>query len=180
MKASADPIPPAPDGTPVAIGLGANLDQPRQAIQEAIEGLQAGGVAALRCAPLYSTRPVDCDPGTPDFINTVAVGQWRGTPLALLALCQAIEERLGRPREHSRRAARVIDLDVLLVGELCLDVARLTLPHPGLRRRLFVLVPLADVAPDWRLPPTFETAAACRDRALQAPGVAAWGRPCQG
>jgi 2-amino-4-hydroxy-6-hydroxymethyldihydropteridine diphosphokinase len=163
----------------VAIGLGANLDRPEVAIRRALALLRAGGVAALRSAPLYTTRPLDCEAGTPDFLNTVACGSWRGSPLALLTLCQAIERRLGRPAEHSRRAARAIDLDILLFGERRLASARLTIPHPRLRQRLFVLVPLADLEPEWRLPPTLETASVCRDRALQAPGAASWGRPCQ-
>lgn len=160
----------------MAIGLGANLGNPRQAIQMAVALLRTGGVQAVQCAPLYVTRPVDCEAGTPDFLNTVACGWWRGSPLALLALCRGIERRLGRPARHSSHAARTVDLDLLLVGERRLDSVLLTLPHPRLRQRLFVLVPLAELVPDWRLPPALETVAACRDRALQAAGAEPWGR----
>jgi 2-amino-4-hydroxy-6-hydroxymethyldihydropteridine diphosphokinase len=164
----------------VAIGIGANRGNPLDAITQALEQLRRGGVLRLRRAPLYRTRPVACDPETPEFVNTAVTGLWRGSPLALLALCQAIEQALGRPAAHSSRAARELDLDVLLVGERWLDSAALTVPHPRLTQRLFVLVPLAEIAPDWRLPPTLETVAACRDRLLQEPGAELWGRPCDG
>ncbi len=164
----------------VALGIGANLGDPLQAIMQALEGLQRGGLLSLRRAPLYRTRPVDCDAATPEFLNTAATGLWPESPEALLALCQRLEQSLGRPATHSSRTARVLDLDVLLVGERQLDTPTLIVPHPRLQRRLFVLVPLADIAPDWRIPPTLETVAACRDRALQEPGAETWGRACAG
>jgi 2-amino-4-hydroxy-6-hydroxymethyldihydropteridine diphosphokinase len=161
----------------IALGIGANLGEPLGAIAEALAQLQRGGVRELRRAPLYRTRPVDCDPATPDFVNTAATGLWRGSPTALLALCHAIERSLGRPPVHSSQAARVLDLDVLLVGERQVESAALVVPHPRLTQRLFVLVPLADLTPEWRIPPTLETVAACRDRLLQQPGAEHWGRP---
>lgn len=167
-------------GVPVALGIGANLDDPLQAIAQALEELRRGGLLDLRRAPLYQTRPVDCEPGTPEFVNTAATGLWRGSPRALLGLCRATEQSLGRPALHSSRRARVLDLDVLLIGERRLASAVLTVPHPRLTQRLFVLVPLAELAPDWRVPPTLETVAACRDRLLQEPGAELWGRPCEG
>lgn len=164
----------------VALGIGANLSAPLQAITQALAGLQRGGLLSLRRAPLYRTRPVGCDAGTPEFLNTAATGLWPGSPPALLALCQRLEQSLGRPAAHSSRAARVLDLDVLLVGELQLDTPALIVPHPRLTQRLFVLVPLADLAPDWRIPPGLETVAACRDRALREPGAEHWGERCDG
>ncbi len=165
---------------PVAIGIGANVGDSLQAIAAALELLRRGGVLNLRRAPLYQTQPVDCDTGTAEFLNTVATGEWGGSPRGLLALCQATERSLGRPAAHSSRAARVLDLDVLLIGERQLAAAVLTVPHPRLTQRLFVLVPLAEIAPDWRIPPTLETVAACRDRALQQPGAEHWGAPHPG
>ncbi len=164
----------------VALGLGANLGCPEEHIRKALSDLAEGGLEEVRCAPLYVTRPVDCDAGTPEFLNTVVCGWWRGSARELLALCRRIEERLGRPRVHSRRAARVIDVDLLLVGEERLSEPGLEVPHPALRDRLFVLVPLADLAPDWRLPPGMETVAEARDRALRAPGAEGWGRRYEG
>lgn len=161
----------------VAIGIGANLGEPLQAIATALLHLQRGGVLGLCRAPLYRTRPVGCDPDTPDFVNSAATGLWRGSPLALLALCRGIEQSLGRPATRSSRAARVLDLDVLLIGELELSSATLAVPHPRLTQRPFVLVPLADLAPQWRIPPTLDTVAACRDRVLREPGAEHWGRP---
>ena len=163
-------------GAPVALGLGANLEEPVRAIAAAVEALRRGGVGDLRVAPFYRTTAVDCEPGTADFVNTVVVGRWRGSPLALLALCQAVETALGRPACHSSRLARAIDVDILLIGEHCLESAALTVPHPRLSRRLFVLVPLAEIAPEWRIPPTLESVASCRDRLLAAAGGQAWGK----
>jgi 2-amino-4-hydroxy-6-hydroxymethyldihydropteridine diphosphokinase len=164
----------------VALGIGANLGEPRTAIAQALERLRQGGLGHLRRAPLYRTCPVDCDPGTPDFINTAVTGRWPESPQALLALCRAVEEALGRPARRSSRAPRVLDLDVLLFGEDMVDSPALTIPHPRLQQRLFVLVPLAEIAPHWRIPPTLETVARCRDRALQEPGAESWGQPCPG
>ena len=140
-------------GIPVAVGLGANMGKPVQAIRDACALLSRGGVLYPKMSPLYQTAPVACEPGTPPFLNAVVVGRWGGEATSLLRLCQKIERRLGRPRQHSSRVARVIDVDVLLFGRDVVDEERLVVPHPQLRDRLFVLAPLRDVAPGWRVPP---------------------------
>ena len=156
-----------------AIGLGANLGRPVVAVRRAAALLREGGLEPLRLSALYRTRAENCVPGTPDFVNAVLTGAWRWSAADLLALCQAIERQMGRPPQHSSRESRVIDLDILLLGERQVRSDSLTVPHPRLLQRSFVLVPLAEVAPEWRIPPTGETAAAAARRLSEtSPGPA--------
>ena len=136
---------------PVAIGLGANLGDPLTAIHEAVRRLTAGGLGAVRLSPLFETSPVDCVPGTPLFINAVVIGEWTGSPARLLRLCRQVERQLGRPVRHSRREARVIDVDILLIGNRVVAVSGLDAPHPRLLARRFALEPLACLAPEWEI-----------------------------
>ena len=161
----------------VALGLGANRGDPAQAIANAIRLLTGGGLLQARCSPLYQSRPVNCEPGTPPFVNAALTARWGDTPAALLDLCQRVETRLGRPRQHSSREARVIDIDLLLFADRVIEKRTLTVPHPRLRERLFVLAPLHDLAPGWRIPPDQtpvteiyrhrRAATPCPDRAVQ-------------
>ena len=153
---------------PVAIGLGSNLGDPAANLREAFRRLAAGGLAGARLSPLYLTEPEECHPGTPDFLNAAVTGRWTGSPDALKTLCQTLERDLGRAAVHDSRAARTLDLDLLLFGTRELRTPQLTIPHPRLAGRLFVLVPLADLAPDWPVPGTGRTVAGlladCRRR----------------
>lgn len=162
-------------GLPAAIGIGANLGDAAAAIEQAVAGLAHGGLEGLRRAALYRTRPVGCAADTPPFLNTAVIGRWRGSPVLLLALCRRLEVALGRPAYRQADSCRAIDLDLLLVGQRCLDDAVLTLPHPRLTARLFVLEPLAEIAPEWVVPLTGRTVAAWRDLARSEPGAAGWG-----
>lgn len=137
----------------MAIGLGANLDDPRGAIRRAAADLAAGGLEDRQLSGFWVTAPEDCVPGTPDFVNAAVIGSWRGSAPELRALCKEIELRAGRPAAHSSREARVVDLDLLLFGNQEIHLPELTVPHPRLRQRRFALAPLAELAPDWRLPP---------------------------
>jgi len=110
----------------------------------------------LELASLYRTEPVSEFP-QPDFLNTVAVGRSAEAPEALFEVGRRLERELGR-RERPRNAPREIDLDLLFVGQERRDTTSLTLPHPRLRERRFVLVPLAEVLPDYPLPPDGATA----------------------
>ena len=141
------------NSTRVALGLGANLGSPEQAIRRAVHALERGGLQCVHASSLYATQAVDCLPGTPPFVNAAVTGSWEGSPEGLLALCQEIELQTGRPREHSSHESRVLDIDVLLWASECLSLAGLTVPHPRLQGRLFVLVPLEEIAPQWRVPP---------------------------
>lgn len=148
------------------IGLGANLGDARQTIEAAIQTLrESSGVLALRQAPLYSSDPVDAQ--GPVFINTVVAVDTTLDPLPLLDLLQAIEQEHGRERPY-RNAPRTLDLDVLLYGERTIDTPRLSVPHPRMHQRAFVLRPLQDLAPDLQLAQgNFTTLlAGCHDQKL--------------
>ncbi len=140
------------DASRVALALGANQGEPEAAFRRAAELLEAGGFTVEKQSAVYRTAAVDCAPGTPDFSNAALVGRWPGSPAALLQLTQAIEIQLGRPAVHAYHASRTMDLDIILFGNLRLASAELTLPHPRARQRAFVLLPLAEIAPEMRFP----------------------------
>ena len=143
---------PGNEGAAIAfIGLGSNLADPlvqvRQALAE-LETIPATRVTAR--SSFYRTSPVGYLQ-QPDFINAVASVQTTLEPQALLAALLAIEDRHGRKRAM-RNAPRTLDLDLLLYGEEVLDRDGLTLPHPRLHERAFVLAPLAEIAPGAMVP----------------------------
>jgi 2-amino-4-hydroxy-6-hydroxymethyldihydropteridine diphosphokinase len=137
--------------TAAYVALGANLGDPVAAVQAALAAL-AGlpDSRVVRASSLYRTAPVGLH-HQPDFINAVAALETALAPEALLDALFAIEEGFGRVRA-AKNGPRTIDLDLLLHGDLELAQPRLTLPHPRLHLRAFVLVPLAEIAPDLRLP----------------------------
>lgn len=135
------------------IGLGANLDDPVAQVERAL-----GAVAALPkttlagCSSLYLSRPMG-PADQPDYVNAVARVDTALTAPELLAALLAIERHQGRQRSASQRnAPRTLDLDLLLYGDVVRDDPDLTLPHPGAHVRDFVLVPLAQIAPDLVIP----------------------------
>lgn len=133
------------------IGLGSNLDQPRQQILTALEDLAALPLTTIRaCSSLYSSRPVGPQ-DQPDFINAVAVVSTRLSPLALLDQLQALEQRHRRVRER-HWGPRTLDLDLLLYDDQVLNLPRLVVPHPWLGERAFVVHPMLEIAPDLCLP----------------------------
>ncbi|MDY0308825.1 MAG: 2-amino-4-hydroxy-6-hydroxymethyldihydropteridine diphosphokinase [Castellaniella sp.] len=127
------------------IGLGANLGDAATTLRCAAAELAAvAGVSCLRLSPLYATAPLDSS--GPDYVNAVASLHTSLPPLDLLAVLQAIEQRHGRERPY-RNAPRTLDLDLLLYGNCAIDQPTLTVPHPRMHERAFVLRPLADLAP---------------------------------
>jgi 2-amino-4-hydroxy-6-hydroxymethyldihydropteridine diphosphokinase len=159
----------------VAIALGANLGNPALTLARAAGRLAAAGVRGVRLSDLFQTEPVDCVPGTPPFVNAALVGRWSGSAQSLLRTCQLLEAEFGRPREHSQHEARLLDLDILLVGRRRLSWPELIVPHPRMERRLFVLVPLAQLAGCWLVPGTGLTVQQLCDRELVRQGRD-WGR----
>jgi 2-amino-4-hydroxy-6-hydroxymethyldihydropteridine diphosphokinase len=137
---------------PVVIGLGGNLGDVVAAFVQA-RAMLAPIVEGMVCAPLYRTPPLLPENPPPDwhlpYANTAIAGRTAYPPLALLERLQTIEYALGR-RPSARWAPRVLDLDLLLYGTVCMASDRLTLPHPGLYTRAFALWPLDDVWPAWR------------------------------
>ena len=119
-------------------------------MRRALGDLEAA-LGPLRVAPLYRTRPVSPIP-QPDFLNTAALVRTALPPDAVLAVAKALERAAGR-RRGPRFGPRPLDIDLLLYGDLQSTAPELTLPHPRLRERRFMLEPLADLAPDWPVPP---------------------------
>lgn len=127
------------------VALGANLGDARAAVAQALRDLGTlPQTQLLRASSLYRTAPVDS--AGPDYINAVAEIRTDLSPDELLAQLQRLEQAAGRERPW-RNAPRTLDLDILLYDELQLDSATLTIPHPRMWQRAFVLVPLAEIAP---------------------------------
>lgn len=142
------------------IALGSNLGDRAlnlRCAQNAIGRLP--GVSLMSMAPAIETAPVDCPPDAPAFLNTALEVETSLSPAALLARLHAIERSLGRPLAYPRNASRLIDLDLLYVGELILNTSELTLPHPRIAGRRFVLEPLAAIRPQLILPGQQKTVA---------------------
>lgn len=132
--------------TLVYVGLGANLGEREAALRQALAALgQYPGTRVLRVSPLYGSAPVDA--GGPDYLNAVAEVATTLTPEALLQALQAIEQSAGRERPY-RNAPRTLDLDILWFGDQVIDTPTLTVPHPRMAERAFVLRPLADLVPE--------------------------------
>lgn len=132
------------------IGLGANLGDARAAIGRAAAAIAAlAGTRGWRCSSLYASAPVDA--GGPDYVNAVVALDTTLTAGELHAALRAIEDRAGRTRPY-RNAPRVLDLDLLAYAEVRIRTPELTVPHPRLHLRAFVLRPLLELAPDLELP----------------------------
>ena len=136
---------------PAYIALGSNLGEPRRQLSLALDALERlAGSEFVDCSPIYRSAAVG--PGDqPDYLNAVAAIRTRLSPVALLRALQAIESDQGRRREL-RWGARTLDLDILLYDGLVMESDLLTIPHPMLQRRNFVLYPLYDIAPQLTLP----------------------------
>jgi 2-amino-4-hydroxy-6-hydroxymethyldihydropteridine diphosphokinase len=146
----------------ILIGIGSNLaapsfTSPRDTASAAVAQLPSIGVTVMRQSRWYLSEPVPPSQ-QPWYVNGVAAVETRLDPAALLAALLALEARFGR-RRGGRNTARTLDLDLLdYEGRHCAS-ERLTLPHPRLHERRFVLAPLAEIAPDWRHPHLAATAA---------------------
>ena len=130
--------------TTVYIGLGSNRGDRKTACLRAIELLGKAG-RVVKVSSFYCTEPVGYA-DQEEFINAVVQLETELSPLALLASCHVIEDQLGRSRAV-RWGPRSIDLDILLYGDVALDSAELTIPHPLMTTRGFVLIPLSEIAP---------------------------------
>ena len=128
------------------IALGANLGEAAAVVASAIDALNRLPDTRLAArSHLYRSAPVDAQ--GPDFINAVAAVSTRLTAPDLLLALQQLEQRAGRERPY-RNAPRTLDLDLLLYGDARIDSPSLTVPHPRMMERAFVLIPLAEIAPD--------------------------------
>jgi 2-amino-4-hydroxy-6-hydroxymethyldihydropteridine diphosphokinase len=129
----------------IYLGLGSNLDDRQRNLERALQAL-APSVHLIAASPLYETAPWGYE-HQPSFLNQVAQAETSLLPLELLKYLKDIEARLGR-QPTIRYGPRLIDLDLLLYDDLLLEAPGLQIPHPRMHERAFVLVPLADLAPD--------------------------------
>ncbi|MCV2420851.1 2-amino-4-hydroxy-6-hydroxymethyldihydropteridine diphosphokinase [Paucibacter sp. DJ2R-2] len=155
------------------VGLGANLGGDLAAtLRLALRDLRAlSGCELVAVSSAYRSAPVDA--GGPDYLNAVAELRTCMEPLELLDALQAIEQAHGRERPYVN-APRTLDLDLLLYGQDQLSEARLSVPHPRLHQRAFVLKPLLELAPDLQvsgLPPLQECLLCLQDQAIECQGA---------
>ena len=128
------------------VAIGGNLGDARAAVTRAMADLGTlAGTRVVARSSLYRSAPLDAS--GPDFINAVVAIDTALSPLDLLAALQGLEEGAGRERPY-RNAPRTLDLDLLLHGDAVMDTPVLTLPHPRMTQRAFVLRPLAEIAPE--------------------------------
>ena len=128
----------------VALAFGSDMGDTHENLRLAFERLEAAGVHLAVVSRMIQSAPVDCEPGTPDFTNCVAIGKFSGSPQELLAITQHVEIDGGRPAAHSSRQARLIDIDILLFDDVNMRTAALEIPHPRMFQRAFVMEPLAE------------------------------------
>lgn len=137
----------------VGLALGSNLGNRMAHLLWAIDSLRAlaePGESFL-VSHFYETEPIDCPPGSPPFINAAIEFAYANSPDALLKVLQAMEIERGR-KDSGKNAPRPLDLDILYYGDQIHSTAYLTIPHPRLTERLFVLQPLCDICPNRILP----------------------------
>lgn len=149
---SSEPSDAADDRHRVALGLGSNRGDRAAHLAAGVRGL-GRFLEDLRSSPVYETEPLgDAYAGQRSFLNLCCVGETAMRPRALLRRLLEVESEAGRRRPAGRGAPRTLDVDLLLYGERVIDEPGLQVPHPRMPERAFVLVPLADVTPEWRHP----------------------------
>ncbi len=131
------------------LGLGSNLGDRHALLRQAAEALDWGDVSVVVRSRVYETTPVAGPDGQPDFLNQVIAVETALDARGLWERCSAVEASLGRSREHETRwGPRAIDIDVLTFGDEVVAEPDLEIPHPRIGERAFVLVPLAEIAPE--------------------------------
>ncbi len=137
---------------PVGVALGSNQGDRLEHLRAGLNWLRLKSRTPVRSSRVYETDPVGCAAGTPAFLNAVCEILSDEDPLVLLRGMRALERAQGRPEVYERNAPRTLDMDVLYAGTEVIATEELTLPHPRLIQRRFVLQPLADVRPELILP----------------------------
>lgn len=139
--------------TPVALSLGGNQGDVPANFAKAFNELELAGMKKIRLSSMYRTEPVDCPPGLDDFINAALKGSWPYSLKELFSTCKKIEKMAGREFDGSGQVkSRPLDLDIILFGNMMYSDATITVPHKNAARRLFVLIPLSEIASDWIFP----------------------------
>ncbi len=153
-----------------AIALGSNQGDSLNILESSLAALnQIPGINLQQTSSWYQTKPVGTPQAQPDYLNGCALLSAEQTPEELLAILQATEIQFGRVGKGTLQP-RTLDLDLLLYGDLVLNTPNLTIPHPRMRDRAFVLVPLAEIAPDW-IEPVSGTKIAKLLRSVDTSGV---------
>jgi 2-amino-4-hydroxy-6-hydroxymethyldihydropteridine diphosphokinase len=159
------------------VGLGSNLGDRAGHLLLAVRGMMEAGLTISRLSSIYETEPVEVTDEQPAYLNMVAqvsLAATESTPEQMLARLLSIEHALGRRRRERRRAARTVDLDLLLYADAVCDTPFLKLPHPRLPARRFALAPLAELAPDAEHPTLRQTFRRLLDAAPGDSGVRLW------
>jgi len=139
----------------IYLSLGSNLGDREAHLRKALEKLHQKGILLVRESSIYETEPVDV-PDQPEFLNLVCQVETALEPESLLAACQEIEGEMGRLR-RAIKGPRNIDIDILFYGQQIVEKPFLKIPHPAWRQRNFVLIPLAEIAPNFRDPVSDQT-----------------------
>jgi 2-amino-4-hydroxy-6-hydroxymethyldihydropteridine diphosphokinase len=137
-------------GALVYLSLGSNLGDRTANLKAAITALPSANFQVQKVSSFYETEPVDYL-DQPWFLNCVVEGETNSQPIDLLRALRAIESQLGSKKAFAKGPRR-LDIDILLFGDLSLDAPELQVPHPRMLERKFVLAPLAEIAPQLRLP----------------------------
>ena len=142
---------------PVAIGLGSNLGNRALNLNAAIYHLAQEALQNVNCSSFYNYDPVDCPPNSPRFLNAALTATTQYPAIYLLKVCKKIEKIMGRTQNYGYHENRIIDIDILTFGDLSITTESLTIPHPELTHREFVLRPLSEIAPNWTIKPHGKT-----------------------
>ena len=134
------------------LGLGSNVGDRRAHLERAVKALPQHGVAVLASSSVYETEPVGLVPDQREFFNACLRIRTQQSPEQLLDACKAVEREVGRTGSEVRHGPREIDVDLLLLDHTTHTSERLTLPHPSILQRRFVLVPLLELDPAMTLP----------------------------